>query len=234
MSALQYSGGGGYAPYSGGYEPYWSPVPNQPAWMEQQALARRAYDQAKARLESQRSSIANAAGYIVNKNTGKLSINSKNEVGGLQMMLRGQAQEDTGMRNAFVNRGIQGSGLQGQAGGQLHVQHGAESAQFANSLQGQLGSIQGQIQDAGNQWASAQWQAQRDQAMNAIANNQFNAPILPPEQPQQQPSFNTQVNQPAGGGNINMLNNPQFMEFLKGLFQSGGHSFIGNGVNLLK
>lgn len=222
MSSLQYTGGGGYLPYDGGYQPYWSPAPGQPQWMEADALAKKAFDSAKARLEAQRSSIANAAGYLVDPNTHKLRLNTKNEVGGMQMMLRGQAQEDTGMRNQFVNRGIQGSGLQGQAAGQLHVQHGAESAQFANSLQQSLSGIQNQIQDQGDQYAQAKWMEMRNQTMGAIANNQFNNPILPPNPNSEADAAirdrNIYGTQTGGGSNINMFNNPQFLDFIRQLF----------------
>lgn len=224
MSSFAYSGGGGYAPYgTAAYTPYDSPVPNQPAWMQAQALAKKAYDQAKARLESQRTSVLNAAGYTSGRGGKGLMVDPKNAVGGIQMMLRGQGQEDAQMSNQFADRGIQG-GLQHAGVTQLHLQHGSESAQFANQLQQTLGGIQSNIQDAGNQWASAQWQAQQEAAASAIANNEFNNPILPPEQARQ--PFGTPAQQPFGAqgdqGHINMLNNPAFMEFIKKLFAGGG------------
>ncbi len=228
MSELQYNGGGGFLPYDGGYQPYWSPAPGQAQWMEADALAKKAYLQAKARLEQQRSSIANQAGYIVDKNTGKLRMSTTNAVGGLQMMLRGQGQEDTQMRNQFVNRGIQGSGLQGQAAGALHTQHGYESAQFGHQLMSSLSGVQNQIQDAGNQYASAKWQSMRDQTLNAIGNNQFNTPVLPPNPNSQADAqiahdniFGTQTND-MQSNNINMYNNPQFLDFIRQLFAGRG------------
>lgn len=230
-SYFNYTGGGGFAPYqSGGFQPYSSPVPDAAWWMQAQLTAKKAYEAAKARLYAQRKSVLNAAGY-----TARGQIDPKNAVGGIQMMMRGQAQEDQGMRSQFVNRGIQGSGLQGQAAGQLYIQHGSESAQFANQLQQTLGSIQNQIQDAGNVWASSKWQAQQQAAANAIANNQYNNPILPPEAPQQQQqTYGTQV---GGGDNINMLNNPAFLDFIRQLLSGGGQlgskQFLGSGVTYL-
>jgi len=181
-------------------------------------------------MNTQRKSVLGAAGYVLGAN-GKPVVDQKNAVGGLQLMLRGQAAEDTGMRNSFVNRGIQGSGLQGAAGMDLHIAHGAQSADFGRGLAGQLSGFEQQKQDAGNAYASSLWQAQQQQAESAIANNQFNNPVLPAEQTQQQMPFQTQVMQPAGAqAPINFLNNPQFQAFLKQLFQGGNTPFLGGNL----
>lgn len=167
--------------------PYSTPIPGVTNYLGADLLAKRAYENALARLTYQRSGLLRSAGYLgnIDSSTGaikNLRVDPRNPYGGYQQMLRSANQQDQAAQYGLQDRGIRG-GLANQTRTELQYQHGAQATQFGTNLQNSIADLQFQQQDAGNTYASAMWQAQQAALQAALAANAFN-PVLTNEQPQ--------------------------------------------------
>lgn len=158
---------------SGNWSAYTTPIPGAASYLMTQNIAKKAYENALARINASRTNRLTAAGYLQGAN-GQLTVNPNDPYGGLQMMLRNQAIDNQQVDNQNLQRGLRG-GLANQNISQARYQHGAESAQFGRSLQNDLGDLALNKSDAQTTYNSALWQAQLDAVRQAIAEQQFNA-----------------------------------------------------------
>lgn len=169
---------------------YTTPIPGTTGYLQAQLLAKRAYENALARLSYQRSGILRNAGYTAqfgkDGSMSKLAVDPKNPYGQYQQMLRGQAQQDEHSRWGLVDRGIEG-GLANHARTDLRYQHGAQDQQFGTSLIDALTGIQAGQSEAANTYNSSLWQAEQQALMQALAQNNFNPVLGAPEAQTYQP-----------------------------------------------
>lgn len=156
---------------------YTTPIPNSPQYLQAQLLAKTAYQNALARLSSQRSGLLRNAGYQGKfDDTGKLTsmtVDPHNLYGGYQQMLRGAAMDDSQAMNSAAGRGMSG-GLANRALSRLHYQHAGDATQFGTNLTNNLGDLANQQQDAFGQYNSALWQAEYQATQDAIQQQNFN------------------------------------------------------------
>jgi hypothetical protein len=139
--------------------------------------ANTAYKNTLARINQKRTQTLRQYGYLgdIDPNTGVLSnmrVDPNNAYGGLQGMLRHQAQDFQGAQDAASERHLVG-GLAHRADSDLRYQHGAESAQFGQGLTDTLGGFQDDQNQAAYTRDQALYQAQLDAARLAIENQQF-------------------------------------------------------------
>ena len=157
---------------------YDTAIPNTPQYLQAQAMAKKAYEMAVAHIAQQRSSTLRGAGYLDKGNDNQLTVDPNNLFGGIQSMLRQQANENTATRYDYAGRGLQG-GIRNAAGTALQLQHGGESAAFGTSLARALGGYATQGEDAKQQYDSALWTAQQAALQDALMNQMFNQALLP-------------------------------------------------------
>lgn len=155
-----------------------SPIPGVDLYGQAALAAKTAYQKALAQINNQRHTALQQYGYLgdIDPNTGTLTnmrVDPNNPYGAFQEMLSSHAQQQEAARNAAAARGLGHGGLAAQGITADHRAFGADSAQLGQSLMSQLEGLQQQQTDAQNTMDSALYQAELDQARNAIANGMF-------------------------------------------------------------
>jgi hypothetical protein len=157
--------------------PYTTPIPGVGNYGQTALGAKTAYDTALRKINDRRSQTLRQSGYLgdIDANTGVLSnmrVDPYNQYGGLQQMLRGQAQAAQGAHFDAQERGLHG-GLAHKAESQLQYDAGQQSAQFGQGLTDQFGGLQDEQNQAAYDRDSALWQAEQQAAQTAIDNGDF-------------------------------------------------------------
>jgi hypothetical protein len=158
--------------------PYTTPIPGAPQQGMAANQAKLAYQRALARINQRRNQTLRQAGYLgdIDPESGtiqNLRVDPLNQYGGLQSMLRGQAQRGEQMRFAAQERGLHG-GLAHKGESELSYESGREAAEFGQGLTGALGGLQDEQSQAKEAQDAALYEAQLEDARNAIQDQNFN------------------------------------------------------------
>jgi hypothetical protein len=158
--------------------PYGTPIPNYARYGTAGLLAKTAYNNALARISRQRMDTLRQYGYKadIDPNSGvlrNLAVDPHNAYGTLQTMFRNHALQDQEATYAAEERGLHG-GLANKSATQLHYQHGSESSQLGQGLTGSIADYQDQQTQAAYERDRALYEAELEQARNAIANGNYN------------------------------------------------------------
>lgn len=153
---------------------YATPIPGAPGYAQANLLARRAYDNAMARLAHRRSQSLLRAGYVRDAQ-GNLSVDPNNEYGGYQQMLRGQSAASHALdRRQQASGWDADSGYLGAQREDLQYGQGGQQAKFGSDLASEMFDIAQGEQDAAYGRDQALWQNEEAATQRAIENEQFN------------------------------------------------------------
>ena len=153
---------------------YQTPVPGLAGYAGAAALANKAYTNAMARYQQQRSDTLLKYGYTQGPD-GSISVDPNNQYGSYQQMLRGEAGQNESLARAQAGSGWDSSsGVLGAQRDALRFTQGGEQAQLGQGLTSTLTGISQGEQDAAYNKDAALYQAQETATQNAIAQNQFN------------------------------------------------------------
>lgn len=158
--------------------PYTTAIPGSALYAQAALAANTAYQKALAQLNQQRTGTLRTYGYLgdIDPKTGVLKnvrVDPNNPYGEFQQLLRSSALNSESAVNDAVARGIHG-GLAHQAERQVQFDHGAASAQLGQSMTDALSQLQQQQNADLEQRDAALYQAELDQArqaMDALASN---------------------------------------------------------------
>lgn len=158
--------------------PYDAPIPGADTYATAALNAKTAYQNALTRINSKRQDTLRTYGYLgdIDPTSGTLSnlrVDPYNKFGGLQQMLRSNADEVDQARMAAEERGLHG-GLAHKALSDARYDFGNASQQLGSSLSGTLGGYQDEQSGAAYQRDQSLYQAELDAARLAIENGQFN------------------------------------------------------------
>jgi hypothetical protein len=153
-------------------------IPGSPGYLQAQLIAKKAYQEALARINAQRTGTLRQYGYLgdIDPTTGTLRhvrVDPHNLYGQYQQMLGSQAGEDQAALDEAAARGLHG-GLARQMVSRLHREHGGQSAALGQNLTGTLADFQDQQNQAAQVRDSALYEAELQAARDAIAAQQFN------------------------------------------------------------
>ena len=152
---------------------YETNIPGAPGYEQANLLARRAYDNAMARLQQRRSQSMLHYGYTRDAQ-GNLGVDPNNEYGAYQQMLRGENQQSHRLDRAQRASGWGGGGYLGAQMDELQHQQGGEQAQLGEAFTNELAGISQQEQEAAYGRDQALFQNEQEATQRAIANDQFN------------------------------------------------------------
>jgi hypothetical protein len=158
--------------------PYDAPIPGADTYATAALGAKTAYQNALTRINSKRQDTLRTYGYLgdIDPNSGALSnlrVDPYNQFGGLQQMLRSNADEVDQARMAAEERGLHG-GLAHKGLSDARYDFGNASQQLGTSLTGTLGGYQDDQNSAAYTRDQALYNAELDAARLAIENQQFN------------------------------------------------------------
>jgi hypothetical protein len=158
--------------------PYDAPIPGADTYATAALGAKTAYQNALTRINSKRQDTLRTYGYLgdIDPNSGALSnlrVDPYNQFGGLQQMLRSNADEVDQARMAAEERGLHG-GLAHKGLSDARYDFGNASQQLGTSLSGTLGGYQDDQNSAAYTRDQSLYQAELDAARLAIENQQFN------------------------------------------------------------
>lgn len=145
-------------------------IPNAALIGQGLAFAKKAYEQALAKITNQRQTVSRGAGFTfdVDPETGvmrSMRVDPQSQYGGFQMLNRQQAARDEDARAAAMERGLgSGGGLAAQMRSNVRFQSGQEDANFSSSLTDTISQLALQQQEAKNAYDMAKWQAELDMA----------------------------------------------------------------------
>ena len=153
---------------------YATPVPGVAGYAGADALATKAYNNAMARYNQQRTNTL--LKYGVNKGTdGSYQLDPNNEYGSFHQMFQNQAAQDEAQQRQQAASGWGGdSGYLANARDKLSYQRGGEQAAMGQALQGDIFNIDQGIQDAAYQRDAALYEATQAAAQDAINKQNFN------------------------------------------------------------
>jgi hypothetical protein len=166
---------------------YDTPIPGVAAYSQTALLAKKAYQEALARINQQRSGTLRTHGYRgdIDPETGVLSnvsVDPNNPYGALQETLGMNADEAQAGEDEMTARGISG-GLARQQESRLQHGFGRRKAQLGTGLLSLLGGLQDNQNQAKYAHDSALYEAELEAARNAISNNEFNPAAVTGESP---------------------------------------------------
>lgn len=158
--------------------PYDAPIPGADTYATAALGAKTAYQNTLARINAKRSDTLRQYGYLgdIDPNTGVVNnvrVDPYNQYGGLQQMLRSNADAGQQAQFASEERGLHG-GLAHKALSDVHYDLGNASQQLGTAFAGALGGYQDDQNSAAYQRDQALYQAELDSARLAIENQQFN------------------------------------------------------------
>lgn len=148
-------------------------IPGGALIAQQLAYAKKAYENALAKITNQRQTLGRTSGYTfdVDPESGvmrSMRVDPQSLYGTFQMLNRQQADRDEAARGSAVERGLgSGGGLAAQLRSDAKFQSGQEDAQFSSSLIDTISQLALQQQDAKNAYDQAKWQAELDAARAA-------------------------------------------------------------------
>lgn len=137
------------------------------------AFAKKAYEQALARVTNQRQGLTRQSGYTfdVDPTTGvmkSMRVDPNSLYGGFQLLNRSQAARSEAARASAIERGLgAGGGLGAQLESEARFMSGQEDANFSSSLIDMLSQLALQQQEAKNAYDMAKWQAELEAARAA-------------------------------------------------------------------
>lgn len=153
---------------------YQTSIPGAAGYAGAAALAQKAYANAMARLQQQRSQTLLKYG-VKRTPSGSYQADPYNEYGSYQQMLRQQSGQVNQLGAQQASSGWGGSsGILGRQREALSFAQGGEQAALGQSLTGDLADLAQGEQQAGYEKDAALYQAQHEAALNAINNQQFN------------------------------------------------------------
>lgn len=132
--------------------------------------AKKAYDNALARITNQRQSLGRQSGFTfdVDPESGvmrSLRVDPQSQYGGFQMLNRQQAARSEAARGQAIERGLgSGGGLGAQLQSEARFQSGQEDANFSAGLIDTITQLSLQQQEAKNAYDMAKWQAELEMA----------------------------------------------------------------------
>ena len=176
---------------------YDAPIPGNVGAAQTALLAKRAYQEALARINQRRSGTLRQYGYLgdFSPETGVLQnmrVDPNNPYGMLQETLAMNAMEDELGDQAMVDRGIRGGLARQQEAARRHV-FGRRKAQLGTGLIGALGGLQEEQTGAKQAMDAALYQAQLEAARNAITNGDFSPALMDPPPPEDHGSVDVPV-----------------------------------------
>lgn len=158
---------------------YSTPIPGLAGYAGAAELANKAYNNAMARYQQQRSDTLLKYGYKQDA-SGGLSVDANNEYGGYQQMLRNESGQTHGVERAQAASGWgTDSGYLGAQRENLSYAQGAEQGQLGQELAGNLSGINQGEQQAAFDKNAALYQAEETATQNALAQQQFNPANAP-------------------------------------------------------
>ena len=160
---------------------YDTPIPGafgSNGYANQTLNANDAYKKTLIRINQRRQDTYRQAGYLadVNPESGvsqNVRVDPYNAYGGLQSMLRNQANDFQQAQYAAEDRGLHG-GLAHKYDSELKYQHGAQSAQFGSGLLAAIGGLQDEQNQAAYLRDAALPQGEYDATQQSIADQAFN------------------------------------------------------------
>jgi hypothetical protein len=158
-----------------------TPAANAAGKVTQLTLAKDAYQKAIARIGNKRSQTLQqygyrATGYDDLGNPTGLQVDQFNQFGEFQKMLHDDALLSMQAQDDAIGRGLGGAGLGNQAESEARYQHGERSYEMGRLFQNEFTGINEERLQADQEYAQAQWEAQRQAALDAIAAQQFGQP----------------------------------------------------------
>jgi hypothetical protein len=158
--------------------PYDAPIPGADTYATAALGAKTAYQNALTRINSKRQDTLRTYGYLgdidpTNGTLSNLRVDPYNQFGGLQQMLRSNADEVDQARMAAEERGLHG-GLAHKGLSDARYDFGNASQQLGTSLSGTLGGYQDDQNSAAYTRDQTLYNAELDAARLAIENQQFN------------------------------------------------------------
>jgi hypothetical protein len=155
-----------------------STIPGYGTYGYQQLNAEKAYQQALAGISGRRRSLLSTYGYQADFDEHGLArnvhIDPNSQYGGVQQMLRGDAQASDQAEEGAIGRGLgSGEGLGAQGASDAQYQHGLHSKQLADSLMGGLSDLTQEQTGAEQTHSDSLWQIEHDAAQEALANQDF-------------------------------------------------------------
>lgn len=145
----------------------------------QLSLAKDAYSKAVARIGNKRNQTMQqygykATGYDNLGNPTGLQVDQYNQYGEYQQMLHDDALASMQATDDSIGRGLGGGpGLGNQAESAAAYAHGQRSYEMGRQFTNDFTDLQDQWLSATQDFAQAQWEAQRQAALDAINNQQF-------------------------------------------------------------
>lgn len=158
---------------------YESSIPGGSVHAGAALLAKTAYQKTLARINQQRGSTIQQAGFTsqIDPNTGMVSglaVDPNNQYGDFQTLNRNQAQQDESSRWTAQSRGLgTGGGLAAQMRNQTRFDFGKQDAALATGLQGALSGYTDQQTQAANERDAALYQAELAAAQAAQQGNDW-------------------------------------------------------------
>jgi hypothetical protein len=158
--------------------PYDAPIPGAPGYATTALQAKTAYQNALARINSKRQDTLRQYGYLgdIDPTTGVVNnvrVDPYNQYGGLQQMLRNNAQAVQDAEFAAEERGLHG-GLAHKAMSDVRYDLGNASQSLGSAFAGALGGFQDEQSQAAYDRDRALYEAELQAARDAIANGDFN------------------------------------------------------------
>jgi len=155
------------------------PIPNPGVYGEYEALALKAWNEAKSALRAQQAQIWQQYGFKgeFDPNTGatkNVGLDVQNPYGEYQQMLGRQGMDLDAAEEHAQERGLGGSGLGAQGVSRARAAHGGQHLDFGRRFSSASGDIQHQWQRAGFSYTQALLEAQRAAIQDAINNRAFN------------------------------------------------------------
>lgn len=158
--------------------PYDAPIPGAAGYETAALQAKTAYQNALARINSKRSDTLRQYGYLgdIDPTTGvvgNVRVDPNNQYGGLQQMLRANADTVQQVRDAADERGLHG-GLAHKGITDARYDLGNASQQLGSAFTGALGGFQDDQNQAAYSRDQALYEAEAQAARDAIAAQAFN------------------------------------------------------------
>lgn len=165
------------APGPGPTPPVGSQIPGAGIYLQQQAGAEQAYQNALNNIEHQRGETIRNYGFLPGG-----GVDPNNNYGMIQNLWRQQASTANEQDLGLLGRGIRG-GLAGQAMAQRKVAEGGQNLELQRGYDSSMYDLGQQRLQAESEHNAAMLQAQQEAAQNAQQNENYTPAIVPEEPP---------------------------------------------------
>lgn len=163
-------------------------------------LAKDAYQKALARIGNKRAQTLQqygyrSTGYDAQGNPTGLQVDQYNQYGEFQQMLHDDARAAMLAQDESIGRGLgaAGGGLGNQGESEVQYQHGLRSYELGRGFTGAFTDLNQEQLGAEQDYAQAQWEAQRQAALDAIAAQSYSPYGPDPGQEDYPPTDDTPV-----------------------------------------